>query len=396
MKNKRIILLATATIAFLGVSVFKGFDKQATPLNAQPHTANYSEYTYSGTYYNNLDKTGTDGLQGTFRKALSSLIFPSGWYIYGSSGSDHLSTQLQYADEDPSNSENMIYFYTRDSVKKNAASSWNREHVWPQSLSNGNWDDSTGTEKAGTDLLHIRPTYNKTNEVRGNCVYADLNHNGELKYNNIVYGYKSGNNFEPLDSIKGDIARIIMYVWTAYYDHYKDSRLLVTKTIESYNTLLKWHTEDKPDELEGNRNNYVETSKQKNRNPFVDHPEYAWKIFGDNASADVKAQCKEVYPDNNELPPNPSSSSEPQSSCIDSDSSSSEPVITSEIPSSEPSSEISVASSEEPSILPASSNQQEEPKPSEKKGCNGSFIASVSLLSVSALIGLVFVFSKKK
>lgn len=53
---------------------------------------------------------------------------------------------------------------------------------------------------------------------------------------------------------------------------------------------------DKPDVLEGNRNNYAEGSIQGNRNPFVDHPELAWKIFGDSASSAVKNACMEAYP----------------------------------------------------------------------------------------------------
>ena len=396
MKNKLLKIIAVSTIFTFGIGALAAQLNKPQQVYAEQHIDNYAEYTYEGSYYAFVDNALTEGLQGTLRQYLSSLIFPQGWYTYSGAQSGQLGSVLQSADEDPTKSANMVLFYTRDSVSKrksgDGSGNWNREHVWPQSLSNGHW----GKEQAGTDILHIRPTWYDTNSARGNLRYGDLNKVGVKTYQGMTYGYANGSYFEPIDSVKGDVARIIMYVWTAYYDYYKDSGLLITKVMENYDTLLKWHTLDKPDALEGHRNDFAESSKQKNRNPFVDHPEYAWKIFGDNASADVKAQCKEVYPDNNELPPNPSSSSEPQSSCIDLDSSSSEPVITSEIPSSEPSSEISVASSEEPSILPASSNQQEEPKPSEKKGCNGSFIASVSLLSVSALIGLVFVFSKKK
>ena len=75
--------------------------------------------------------------------ALTSLIHPSGWYTYGSTGSDHLDSVLQDADEDPTNPNNMIFLYTRNSVAKchsiSASGPWNREHVWPQSLSNGCW-----------------------------------------------------------------------------------------------------------------------------------------------------------------------------------------------------------------------------------------------------------------
>lgn len=259
--------------------------------SAAQHKANFDDYVYSGNYYDGLATGLTEGLNGTLREALTDLIHPTSWYTYSSAGEDHLSTQCQYADEDPSNPNNMIYLYTRDSVKKNAASTWNREHVWPQSLSGGNW----GTGQAGTDLLHLRPTYNDTNSKRGNDKYGNVG-GSWLQYNGMDYCRSSGGKFEPLDSVKGDVARIIMYVWTAYCEHYANLPE-VTNVFESYNTLLEWHTMDKPDLVEGVRNDYCVTSKQKNRNPFVDHPEYAWKIFGDKCTNSVKQACQEAYPD---------------------------------------------------------------------------------------------------
>ena len=90
-----------------------------------------------------------------------------------------------------------------------------------------------------------------------------------------------------------------MYVWTAYKSYYSNLPN-ITNVFQSYDVLLKWHILDKPDALEGNRNNYAQTSMQKNRNPFVDHPEYAWKIFGENCSSDVLNLAKQTYPDENE------------------------------------------------------------------------------------------------
>ena len=303
MKNK-IIKLTIATALFVcGASyVSINQNRAITPVEAATHVENFDPYTYSGTYYDALDKTGTEGLYGTFRSKLSSYIFPKGWYTDGGGGSDHLSTILQSADEDPTNKSNMIYLYTRDSVKKNAASSWNREHVWPQSLSrNSSGVQHWGTTQAGTDILHIRPTYSTTNSERDNDKYGNTNKSNPLTYNGMPYGYETGTTFEPLDSVKGDVARIIMYVWTAYYDYYNDSSLLITKTFTNYDTLLEWHMLDKPDVHEGYRNDFSQTSRQKNRNPFVDHPEYAWKIFGDSASADVKNRCKQTYPGNEKI-----------------------------------------------------------------------------------------------
>ena len=298
--KKNAIKIITASIVFalgLGLVAVKS-NAQPTGLHAaNQHIDNYDSYTYSGNYYSSVDASAlSEGLNGSLRTKLTTLIHPTQWYKYSSSGEDTLSYRLQYADEDPTDNSKMVYLYTRDSVKKNAASTWNREHVWPQSLSgptsdNKNWGES----QAGADLLHIRPTYNSTNSERSNDIYADTNKANPLTYNGMLYGYETGTRFEPLDSVKGDVARIIMYIWVAYKNHYS-TLPDVTKVFESYDTLLKWHTADEPDALEGNRNDYVESTKQKNRNPFVDHPEYAWMIFGDSASASVKQECKEKYP----------------------------------------------------------------------------------------------------
>lgn len=294
MKKNGLKIIALSTIFVLGGCLAAIKQNNSTPLKveAAPYLDDYSLYSYSGIYYDNIDFNATDGADGTLRKAITSLIVPKDFYEYGSSGTNHLSTQLQYADEDPNNSNNMIYLYTRDSVKKNAASSWNREHVWPQSLSNGNW----GTDGGGTDILHIRPTYSKTNETRGNDKYGDNNKAGPYYYNEMLAGYNGGNYFEPIDQVKGDVARIVMYMWTAYTGYKNYSALNILSVFESYDTLLKWHTQDKPDLLEGNRNDYAEGSIQKNRNPFVDHPELAWRFFGDRASDTVKNNCMETYP----------------------------------------------------------------------------------------------------
>ena len=395
MKKNLIKLVSLTAVFALGIGVAIKTQKQPIAVEAAQHADNYADYTYSGNYYNSITGSYTEGLQGTLRKALSSLILPKAWYTYSGSSNGTLGKILQSADEDPTNSSNMVLFYTRDSISKRGSggstTDWNREHVWPQSLSNSHW----GKEIAGADLLHIRPTWYTTNNTRANTIYADLNHTGVQKYEGMAYAYMSGNRFEPIDAVKGDVARILMYVWTAYYDYYKDSGLVVTKAIESYDVLLKWHTMDKPDALEGSRNDFAEGSNQKNRNPFVDHPEYAWEIFGDSASAEVKQACKEAYPAA-EVPPvdPPVTSSEPVVESSNPIIVSSEPVI-----SSAPESQEIIESSsveELSSIEQPSSSTSEDVKPDKKKGCNGSIIASVSLVGFSSIIGLVFILSKKK
>ena len=308
--RKNLLRIVSLCVAFAtGVSIVRYENVTPTRVLAEPHIDNFEEYTYEGSYYNSINFDAEGGMDGALRTSIGQYVRPAGYYTYSGGGAGHLSEVLQKADEDPTNSSNMIYFYTRNSVTKTAATVnqeiiWNREHVWCQSLSGP--DDSHrnwGTDEAGTDILHLRPAYESTNKSRGNDVYGDLNKSGAKYYNDMLYGYSNGTYFEPIDSVKGDVARIIMYLWTTYTDYTDKSgnpyyELSITRIIESYDTLLKWHTMDRPDVLEGNRNDYSESSKQKNRNPFVDHPELAWRIFGDQASDNIKNACMQAYPYN--------------------------------------------------------------------------------------------------
>ena len=288
----KISILSTLLAVGFGFAL-KQNNSNIVKAEAAQYLADFDPYYYTGSYYEDINFSASEGMNGALRISLSSLIKPAGYYSYSGTGPTTISTQLQYADEDPTNHSNMIYLYTRNSVTKNAASSWNREHVWPQSLSNGNWGKSQG----GTDILHLRPTYQSTNSSRGNTPYGDINKTSPKYYNGMLYGYCANGNevFEPLDQVKGDVARTIMYLWTTYNNSSKPLNIL--SVFESYDTLLRWHTNDKPDVLEGNRNDYCQLeSKQKNRNPFVDHPELAWKIFGEKASSSVVSACQNAYP----------------------------------------------------------------------------------------------------
>ena len=293
MKRQLPTLFALTAVLTLGVSLYVNINTKAPTENiaAQVDT-NFAPYTYSGDYYSSINFDAGDGMNGELRKALTSHIKPKGFVKYSSGLSEH----LQEADEDQDNKSNMVLFYTRDSVKKHEATDWNREHVWPKSLSNGNW----GTDEGGTDILHLRPTYNRPNSDRSSHPFGNAASGGDkMTYNNMDFGYLKGDIFEPLDCVKGDVARIIMYVWTTYDTYPGYSHLSITKVFESYDTLLTWHIQDQPDTLEGHRNDYVQNDTlQKNRNPFVDHPELAWKIFGDEASSTVKANCMAAYPGN--------------------------------------------------------------------------------------------------
>lgn len=186
---------------------------------------------------------------------------------------------------------------TKNQVVSSGDSGWNREHVWCQSLSNGLY----GTSGAGADIQHIRPTIPKLNSDRGNKLYGELNNSGTLSTskdannNTVSGGYYSGNVFQPLNNKKGDCARIVMYL----YMHYnKYSRVGGTKdgsastgTLDfdfvidansenaAKQLLLTWNAADPVDDIERTRNEAA-AEITGCRNPFIDHPEYASKIWG--------------------------------------------------------------------------------------------------------------------
>ena len=105
-------------------------------------------------------------------------------------------------------------------------------------------------------------------------------------------------NVEPADEYKGDIVRIIMYLYIHYSSLIGDNTNLddTTKSYlgnlrltdvfgsnksqtDIYKLMIRWNELDPVDDLEKNRNDTVQ-GMQGNRNPFVDHPEYMARCFG--------------------------------------------------------------------------------------------------------------------
>ncbi len=161
---------------------------------------------------------------------------------------------------------------------------WNREHVWPKSL--GGYE----TSGAGADLHHIRPSDNKVNGTRGNKKYGNVDGGNPVKggslVGNMVGGHSSGSYFEPLDNVKGDLARICLYMYVRYGGDSRYSCSKITTIFQSVDVLLEWMELDPVDTWEMGRNEVVE-AYQGNRNVFIDYPEYAWLLFGEAVPANM-------------------------------------------------------------------------------------------------------------
>ena len=159
---------------------------------------------------------------------------------------------------------------------------YNREHSWPQS-----WFNDQSTPRC--DLHHIFPTDGFVNGKRSNYAFGEVrsaswtSQNGSKLGTCKTSGF-SGTVFEPIDEYKGDFARALMYMSVRYYTEdsgWSTSDMTNKSEIKPWaiKMLLRWHEQDPVSQKEINRNNAIYSQYQHNRNPFIDHPEYAPMIW---------------------------------------------------------------------------------------------------------------------
>ena len=210
-----------------------------------------------------------------------------------------------------SNTTNYTYSTNQCGSYSGEGSCYNREHSVPKS-----WWGGSET-KQGADPFIVFPTDGYVNNRRSNypfgvvssTTYTSNNKYSKLGSANSSYGY-SGTVFEPADEVKGDFARLVFYACVRYSSStsnyasqptYKWTSAEGTSTFSgsaptssnfngfcltnyAIKLFTEWHNKDKPDEWERNLNDRI-YSKQSNRNPFVDHPEYVNTLWGKITSA---------------------------------------------------------------------------------------------------------------
>lgn len=167
----------------------------------------------------------------------------------------------------------------------NEGDCYNREHIIPQSVFNQQ-------SPMVSDAHFITPTDGKVNGIRSNyphsvvAISTETTRNGSKLGASTTTGY-TGPVFEPINEFKGDIARMYFYFATRYettvagysYAMFNNSANKVFTT-GFLNQLLKWHNQDPVSAREIARNNAI-YARQKNRNPFIDNPDYVsaiWKM----------------------------------------------------------------------------------------------------------------------
>ncbi len=195
-------------------------------------------------------------------------------------------------------SSNACLFYS-DFV----SSDYNREHVWPKSHA------SFKEKNGGADPHHLRPTNSTINSTRNNYCFTNVRETVsgyKTKENggNVVL-YYGGGYVEVNDNIKGDVARILLYVYCRWEEPNlfmdtpnpvigpSDDANSGEKVIESLDVLLEWCETDPVDEWEMGRNDQCENLVG-NRNVFIDYPEYAWLLFGEEVPNDMNTPSGEA------------------------------------------------------------------------------------------------------
>jgi endonuclease I len=253
---------------------------------------------------------GTEDLGGSaLKEALYQIIKNHTEFPYTSTGTDVWDI-LKETDKDTVNPDNIILLYSGWSVNAaqeyNNENGWSREHVWAKS--HGDFGTETGP---GTDVHALRPADITVNEKRSNMdfadggeIYIDADGPTECRY--------TSNSWEPRDEVKGDVARMIFYMAVRYEGENNEPDLEPVDYVNAspnyeplhgkLSDLLRWHKEDPPNDWERNRNDIIYYQYQHNRNPFIDHPDFADKIYGGMVST-IMIDTEEKF----SLYPNPAS-----------------------------------------------------------------------------------------
>ncbi|MCL9805345.1 endonuclease [Flavobacterium amniphilum] len=169
----------------------------------------------------------------------------------------------------------------KDSNGGSATCQWNREHVYAKSLGTPALDDdattSSGVSDAGEDAHHLRAADVQRNANRGNRKFAaGTGNSGNM-----------GADWYPGDEWKGDVARMMMYMYLRYPTQCLPINVGTGATVVGDTNMiqlfLQWNAEDPVSQYEDNRNTYHDsngTYAQGNRNPFIDNPYLATMIWG--------------------------------------------------------------------------------------------------------------------
>lgn len=237
-------------------------------------------------------------------KGHSSISYAQIWNAFWSTDNKGNGVVWDMYSDRPNGTSPYVYYLGEDQCGNYSGEGdcYNREHSWPSS-----WFNDQNTPR--TDLHHIFPTDGYVNNRRGNYAFGEVGSASWTSRNGSKLGACktpgfSGTVFEPIDEYKGDFARAIMYMSVRYFSEdasWSSSDMTSKSEIKPWaiEMLLRWNDLDPVSEKEKERNEAIYNDYQHNRNPFVDHPEYARMIWDPNWSV-VEENSVDAY-----LFPNP-------------------------------------------------------------------------------------------
>lgn len=264
---------------------------------------NQFSLTFAGDYYANVDLSDKDKLYDSLHN-----IINTGWVSCSYSS---LTKKLEVTDYDTQGLDdpqrpirtvdmysNYSYFQPEDHGSASGeGTAWNKEHLIPKSWWGGK---DNGPNYEGGDAFNMFPVDGAINNMRSNFPFGEVDtvtsaskNNFSLKGNGKKETGYTKTVFEPNDKYKGDIARAYFYFATknnsgnAYTKNegsviFCSDKFMLTDYAREL--FLKWHKLDPVSEWEKQRCENV-YAIQKNRNPFIDHPEWAEIIWGDSPEA---------------------------------------------------------------------------------------------------------------
>lgn len=272
---------------YFKVFAYNGTGNQINYLQTNPLSASVSSAPMdAGSYY-----LAVDSSSGTFISDLHNLINSHTIVQYVAYKSNIVpamferdTTGAQVVVNCEYSNESTIYTAPFDFV----AQAYNREHTlcksWMQTAAIYGANNLINYAE-GADYYNLLLTRSTPNQVRSNnplgIVVNLTSAYGESKYGKD----NTGNNvFEPKDNRKGDAARAMMYEMICYdgLDGGWGLNELLSQAMQQDQNILKlWNQQDPPDKFERTKNEYI-SSLQHNRNPFIDHPQWATCINFDS------------------------------------------------------------------------------------------------------------------
>ena len=289
MKIKLLItfLLISTNLIFAQESYYNGIDFSQNGQTLYTALQNkISNYNTAFTYGDNRDTMKTTDDED-FNDADNNDTSTTVWLIYGYNDTDASCINDRTRNENLFGGSNCEY---------------NREHVFARSLAVPEMGDTSNSNTGiVADPHNIRPSDVQFNNQRGSLKFATGSGNAG----------PSNGGWYPGDEWKGDVARMMMYMYTRYDDQCKPEYVgigALQGTTEMLQLFLQWNVDDPVSAFEYQRNQYLETAYG-NRNPFIDNPYLATKIWGGTAAEDKWGTLgiDEIAATNFSMFPNPSS-----------------------------------------------------------------------------------------